>query len=186
MIIQIALGIVLAVLILAFLPKIIALGLAGLAVVAVLAVVVGLVAWLPNALPFIVGAALVFYATWKAIQISKKHNEKDAQDMQQGQGKSATGLTWHEQVSEAERNKLAAKSLIFGGGFSVLCLIGGYQLGWGPLGMLGFIALPLAIFCSVYAKQRQTKRCYVTTPGKIRAVKVPTPEAVEEGRQRGW
>ena len=55
MIIQIALGIVLAVLILKFLPQIIALGIAGLAAVAVLALVVGLVVWLPNAFAFVVG-----------------------------------------------------------------------------------------------------------------------------------
>lgn len=188
MIIQIALGIVLAVLILKFLPQIIALGIAGLAAVAVLALVVGLVVWLPNAFAFVAGTAVISYTVWIAFQHSKKHNEKDAQDLQLGQGKSATGLTWIEPVSKAERNKQAYQCLFYGGGFSVLCFFGAHLLGWGPLWGFGFIVLPLAIYLALYAKQRLTNRCYATTSKKVllRTANVPTPEAVEDGRQRGW
>ena len=188
MIIQIALGIVLAVLILGFLPELIALGLAGLAAVAVLVVVVGLAVWLPNTFVFGVGTAVIACAVWEAIKDAKKHNEKDAQDLQLGQGKSATGLTWIEPVLKPDRNRQASKALIFGGGFSVLCFIGAHFLGWGLLLGPGLIVLPLAIYFSLYAKQRQTNRCYATTPKTVlfRAASVPTAEAMAEGRQRGW
>ncbi len=188
MIIQIALGIVLAVLILAFLPQIIALGVAALAAAVGLAVLVAVVVWLPNAFAFAFVAGVLGYAAWLAIQHSKKHNEKDAQDLQFEQGRSATGLTWLEEVPKTERNKRAIQVLVFGGGFSVLCFIGAHQLGWGPLWGIGFIVFPFAIYLCIYNKRRVTERRYATASKKVlfRPANVPTSEAFDEGRQRGW
>ena len=188
MIIQIALGIVLAVLILAFLPELVALGIAGVAAVVTLVAIVGFLVWLPKAFGFAIGTALFSYVVWIAIRHSKKHNEKDAQDLQLDQGKSATGLTWIESASNAERNKHAFQVLFFGGGFAILCFVFAHRLGWGPLWGLGFIILPFSIYLSLYTKRRLTNRCYATTPRKVlfRTRNVPTSEALEEGRGRGW
>ena len=188
LIIQIALGIVLAVLVLVSLPQIIGLGLAVLAMVAGLAVVVGLAVWLPNAFVFGVGAAVIAYSVWTAIQHAKRDNHKDAQELQLGQCKSATSLTWIESVSKADRNKQASQLIFFGGGFSMMCFIVAHLLGWSGLWGIGFIVLPFAIYLSIYAKQRLTNRCYATTPKKVlfRVANIPTPEATKEGQKRGW
>ena len=189
LIIQIALGIVLAVLVLVSLPQIIGLGLAVLAMVAGLAVVVGLAVWLPNAFVFVVGAAVIAYSVWTAIQHAKRDNHKDAQELQLGQCKSATSFTWIESVSKADRNKQASQIIFFCGGFSVMCFIGWHLLGWGGLIGIGFIVLAFTIYLSLYWQQRLTKRCYATTLKKtlfFGATNIPTPEATKEGQKRGW
>lgn len=119
MIIEIALGIVLAVVIVAFLPVIIAFGIAGLVMVTGLAILVGFIMWFPNAFVFGVPLVVNLFAVWNAYRNAKKHDEKDAQVLQQGQGKSATGLTWLEPVSDAERKKTRCKWLADRSGFAI-------------------------------------------------------------------
>ena len=188
LIIQIALGIVLAVLILAFLPQVMALGIAALGAAIGLALLVAAMVWLPNTFALVFTVGVIGCAVWMAIQHSKKHNEKDAQDLQSGQDRSPTGHTYLEQVPRHERIKRTAQALFFGGGFSVLCFVGAHQLSWGPLWGVGFIVFPIAIYLSIYHQRRLTERRYATTPKKVlsRCFNVPTSDAIEEGRQRGW
>ena len=189
MIIQIALGIVLAVLILVFLPELIAFGIAGLLVVTGLVVVVGFGIWFPNTFVFGVPLAVNLFAFWNAYRNAKKHDEKDAQDLQQGQGKSATGLTWLEPVSDAERKKHALSGWLILVGLPSLLILVGLQMDWPKLVVpASLLLLPVGIYFSLYGNLRRINRCYATRKSKVlfRTADVTTPEATKEGLQRGW
>ncbi len=189
MIIQIALGIVLAVLILAFLPKIIAFGIASLVVVTGLVVLVGFGIWFPNTFVFGVPLAVNLFAFCYAYKNAKKHDERDAQDLQQGQGKSVTGLTWLEAVSDAERKKHALSSWLILVGLPLLLILVGLKMDWPKLVVpASVLLLPVGIYCSLYGNLRRMNRCYVTRKEKVLfcTANVITAEAIKEGVQRGW
>ena len=189
MIIQIALGIVLAVLILAFLPKIIALGIAGLVVVTGLAILVGFAIWFPNTFVLGVPLAVNLFAVWNAYRNAKRDDEKDVQDLQQGQGKSATGLTWLEPVSDAERKKHAVSGWLIFAGLPLLLILVGLQMDWPKLVVpASLLLLPVGIYFSLYCNLRRINRCYATRKSKVlfRTADVTTSEAIQEGLGRGW
>ena len=188
-IVQIALGIVLAVLILAFLPELIALGIAGLLVASGLVVLVGFVIWFPNAFVFGVPLVVNLFAIWNAYRNAKKHDKKDAQDLQQGQGKSETGLTWLETVSDAERKKQAFSGWLILVGLPLLLISVGLQMDWPKLVVpASLLLLPVGIYLSLYGSLRRMNRCYATRKSKVlfRTANVATSEAIKEGSQRGW
>ncbi len=189
MIIQIALGIVLAVLILAFLPQIIALGIAGIGMVTGIAVVVGFAIWFPNTFIFGMPIAVNLFAIWNAYKNAKKHDEKDTHEFNQGQGKSVTGLTWLEPIPDVDRKKHAVGGWLILAGLPVLLLLAGLLMDWPKLVVpASCILLPVGIYFSLYWNLRRMNRCHATIKGKVlfRTTDVTTPEAIQEGLQRGW